>query len=744
MKEIAKIILARIAFTLIFGILLIIPIASASHITWEPTNGPKGDYSRYIVQDSTNLNTLYVGFGPSQIWKSTDGGETWVQKNKGLPEIEFFGGVAAEGISALAISEKNPKTLYAGTITGNIYKTTDGSENWKKVFSVSSDEAYSIQIIKVSPHDNSQIFAGTINGMFYVSRDAGNTWNEVNGLKFIKGSASGDIAFDPVDESVIYFAPSYFDVEEEGKGSGLFKSTDKGETWKKIGQGLETEIVNKIAINPKNIKNIFLAVGSSFGWGYGTHGVYESVDGGEIFSKVREDFIPFQHATPYIAFSRDGQRLIVGGHPGGEDFFISEDNGKTWQTKTGLWGDFVADVAQFDDPNKFLVSLYWSSLFLTKDGGNTWQDIKEFYGSKLHAVYAPNFDKDRVYAAAHSNGLFYSDDKGLTWNRVEESGGIIHEAIVHNYESSASRFAPDLLWIRGEFSSEAIILKNPVNPVWKKIDVPGDMNAILAHPNVGKKAFVGSDKGLSLADYDSLKLSKILDDVEVNFIDGNENIIAVGTNKGVYISDNQGKNFSKIGLDGKIITAVGVNDNEIYAAVENDGVYLNSAGTFNKINSLILISQILVDPGNENNVYFAKSSEFGVSEIYFSDNKGKSPVLEENGLKQSPTFDPHKLAFSGDGTFLYLATNGQGVWKAKIRDNPIEVLEPIKTGEEREEIINKESEPTPKTTNPQDFESNTKEIISQIFKKAFWPIFIIVFIVILTIIGIKIYKKREK
>lgn len=707
---------------LIFSAVLIFETspALAFHITWEQTNGPKGGYSRYIVQDPDDQNVVYVGFGPSQIWKSTDGGETWRQKNNGLPQINFFGGVAANGISALAISEKNPRTLYAGSTIGNIYKTTNGAESWTKVFSF--PEIDKTEFVSVSPHDDTLVFAGTTRGMFYVSRDGGNSWSRISNIP-IKGSASGGVTFDPLDGATIYFAASYFDIEQESKGSGLFKSTDTGRTWKKIGNGLETEIINKIAINPKDPNNIFVAVGSAFEWGYGTHGLYESADGGETFSKIRKDFVFFQSALPFVAFSKDGERLIVGGlvSGGNPSFFISEDNGKTWKTKTGLWGDFITDVAQFDDPNRFLVTLYWSSLFLTEDGGNTWRDVADFREANLHSVYSPIFFENRVYATAHSNGLFYSDNKGKTWKRIlRGDSGTIYEAIIHNYESSASRFSPDLLWLRGEYSSEVVILKNADNPVWRKIDVPGDMAAVLAHPGEAGEAFVGSDTGLYAADYSKLNLTKILNGVNVAVISGNETMLAIGTTDGVHISADGGKTFTKAGLNGKKITAVGVGKNNVYAATENDGVYLDSGEGFTRVNSLTSISQILPDPANENSVYFAKSSRFGVSEIYFSENQGRGVVLEDQGLRHNPTPDPQKLAFSGDGTYLYLATNGMGVWRAKLRDNPLPVAEAVKA------------------------EGNEKKNEGIADRKVFRPVFWLIFAVIVIIITIKIAPKIHR
>lgn len=666
----------------VLAVVLVVVLASgpvsAEHITWEPTEGPKGGYSRYIVQDSTDEDVIYVGFAPSQVWKSTDGGETWTRRSEGLPAVTYD--VASDGISALTIAEGDPQTLYAGTTIGNVYKTTDGAAHWEVVLRT-PDETGPIGVIEVSPRDSSLVFAGFDNGDFYVSRDGGDSWQEVGDGLDIRGTASGDVAFDPEDPSVVYFAPSFFDVEREGGESGLFKSTDAGVTWRKVGSGLETGVVNGIAIDPRDPDHLYLATGSTFEWGFDTHGLYESTDGGETVTKVGEDFPPFGHAIPFVAFSEDGKRVIVGSHPGLDgDLFISADGGETWKTKTGTWGDFVADVAEFDDPDRLLVTLYWSGLFLTEDGGETWRDVPVAPHSKLHTVYAPGFDADRVYAAAHSNGLFYSDDRGRTWTRVEEgAGGVVHESIIHNYGSSASRYAPSLLWIRGEYSSEVIVLQDVSAPAWTSIPVPGDMSTVLAHPNEPGVAFVGSDRGLFVATVDGLGLEPIdeLQGVAVNDLSGDEAAIVVGTDEGVYESADGGGNWRHVGLGGEPVTAAAKSDATTYAAVDGDGVYRSSGDTFERVNELSSVSQIVPDPGDGNTVFFAASDEFDVPRIYFSGDRGETLDLEEFNLGEYPTLDPHKLSFSADGTALYLATGGQGVWRAQVREDPLPVAEPV-------------------------------------------------------------------
>lgn len=667
------------------AVLLLAVPAVAEPLEWERTDGPKGGYSRYIVQDPTDEDVLYVAFGPSGVWKSTDGGESWEQRNDGLPTADAVPGVVLEHVTALALAESKPQVLYAGTSTGSIYRTSDGASTWEHVFRTPDDPGTGspgrVQHVSVSPHDCALVFAGTVGGSFYVSRDGGQSWDRVEDGLEIRGSATGTVAFDPTDEQVLYYAPSFFDIESEGRASGLFTSTDAGRTWRKIGGGLETGVVNSVAIDPADPSHLFVAAGSSFAWGFDTHGVYESHDAGETFRKVGTDFEPFTHAIPYVAFSRDGGRVIVGNHPGLDgDLFVSDDGGQTWETKTGLWGDFVAGVAGFDDPDRLLATLYWSGLFLSEDGGETWRDVRGFATSHLHAVYAPGFDADRVYAAAHSNGLFYSDDRGATWTRVKEGdGGVVHESIIHNYESSASRFSPPLLWIRGEFSDEIVVLRDVAEPAWGSIPIPGRPSAVLAHPNEPRRAFVGSDRGLFLATYDDLALRPVegLDPVAVNELAGDESTVVVGTDDGVYVSRDGGRGWQQAGLAGERVTAAAVAEPGIYAAVEGDGVYLATDGTFAKQNDLTGVTQIVADPGDGETVYFSTVDENGFSAIYSSHDRGATVVREAANLPTMPTPEPHKLSFSADGTTLYLATVDLGVWKAHVRDEPLDVPEPV-------------------------------------------------------------------
>lgn len=701
-----------------------VPSANASHITWEPLGGPAGGFSRYLAQDSSNYEIIYAATDYGQIWKSIDGGKSWIRKSNGIPPVTkvSLGDIVRNGIKAVAISKKDPQVLFSGSNGGKIFKTTNGGELWQQVYALDSEQT--IGIIRVSPHDTNLVIAGTYDGFLLISRDGGKSWQKTH-LPEVNGTISGDIAFAPQNPDIIYIATSFFDVEPEGGATGLLKSEDKGNTWKKVGKGLESDVVSTISINPQNPNHLLAAIGTSFEWEDQVHGIWESFNGGLSFSKLSPRFDAFDRAWPFVAFSPDGSRIVVAGPAGGsQSILISKNGGSSWDSKAGVLGDFITDVVQFpNDPNRFVVTLYWSGVFYTEDGGITWQEAAAFSESTLHTVHAPNFDANRLYASAHSNGLFFSDNKGKSWKRIpvtEDSD--INETSIHNFENSTSRVSPELVWLRSEYLPEIYILKNPENPSWKRIPIPNEITAVLAHPTLPSKALIGSVNGLFMADSKTLLLVPIPDfaGIGITAITGNEEIIVLGSSNGVWVSRDDGTTWKQAGLKGKKVIAVGFAEEVIYAAA-NDGVYKFSHEDFVKINAIQNVTQIVPDPGDFQSIYLATSVPERGGDIYYSDNGGQTFEKEEAGLIIPATSDPHKISFSADGTMLYLATPGLGVWKANIRSQPI----PYKKADVKKDAPSVVSnEKTEKSEKPMAAEEYTPSIDDKKPTKGFIPVII--------------------
>ena len=225
-----------------------------------------------------NVSPGYGGF-----WKSDDAGETWKKMNLDIDQVQ---------VGRIAIHPKNPDIVYIAIIGDlfkdsnkrGVYKSTDGGKSWRQVlFSNERSGAVDISIDKNNPRI---IFAST--------------WN-------------------------IRRTP--YSLESGGEGSGLWKSTDGGETWKNISdnEGLPSGIwgISGVSVSPVNSKKVFALIENKEG------GLFRSDDGGSSWEKVNEDRNLRQRAWYYTRVYADTQnenRVYVMN----VSFWRSEDGGKSF------------------------------------------------------------------------------------------------------------------------------------------------------------------------------------------------------------------------------------------------------------------------------------------------------------------------------------------------------------------------------------------------------------------------------
>jgi photosystem II stability/assembly factor-like uncharacterized protein len=255
--------------------------------TWSAiNNGLNGRRVTAIVIDPLTPSTVYVainafgGGGINGVYKSTDGGNNWnFQSN----------GIINPNVQGLAIDPVAPTTLYAATLDG-IFKTTDGGDNWARTgsggpvtpFALAVDphnhttiyatdvspfasgifrstnagatwqqiglsETGGGQFVKVSPHTPGLVFATMSIGGIFKSVDGGNHWSPVR-------SNAGEIVFDPVNPSTLYFISTPLGVE---------KSTNGGQTWTRINKGLRVPEAFALAVDPLRPSTLYVSTAST-------------------------------------------------------------------------------------------------------------------------------------------------------------------------------------------------------------------------------------------------------------------------------------------------------------------------------------------------------------------------------------------------------------------------------------------------------------------------------------------------
>ncbi len=210
---------------------------------WREVGPFRGGRVAAVEGIASQPNTYYFGSVGGGVWKTTDGGETWKNVSDG-----FFGG----SIGAVAVSEWDPNVVYAGggevTVRGNVshgdgmWKSTDAGKSWTNV---GLKDARQIPRIRIHPRDPDIVYVAVLGHLFgpskergvYRTKDGGKTWERI--LYINENAGAVDLALDPTNPRIVYASTwrvrrTPYSLESGGEGSGLWKSTDGGDTWKSL------------------------------------------------------------------------------------------------------------------------------------------------------------------------------------------------------------------------------------------------------------------------------------------------------------------------------------------------------------------------------------------------------------------------------------------------------------------------------------------------------------------------------
>jgi photosystem II stability/assembly factor-like uncharacterized protein len=237
--------------------------------------GPYGGSIICIDVADSEPSTIYAGTGGSGVYKSTDGGLTWVWKSEGL---------AHRSIYSIAVDPYNPRIAYAGTYTGKVYKTVNGGDSWFQSSTNIQDQAIVYSIV-IDPIDSDKVYIGTRgisnnggppwNGVLYRSTDEGSSWVPV--LTNVGGSSQEDWAY-AVTLHLKYPNLVFAATHEHG----IYRSKNSGKNWEPVNDGITSMSTRGIVVNPDSSEaSPILYTGV---WKYA--GVFRSNNGGEYWFPV--------------------------------------------------------------------------------------------------------------------------------------------------------------------------------------------------------------------------------------------------------------------------------------------------------------------------------------------------------------------------------------------------------------------------------------------------------------------------
>ncbi len=367
---------------------------------------------------------VYVGFATGGVWKSTNNGTTWQP---------IFDQYSRASIGDIAIAPSDANIVWVGTGEPNnrqsssfgdgIYKSTDGGKTFTHM---GLRDSQSIARIVIDPKDANTVYVAVLGHLFgpnkergvYKTTDGGKTWSNV---KFVdEDTGFTDIVLDPSDSKTLYAAAyqrrrTSWGFNGGGPGSGMWKTTDAGKTWKRLeGNGLPAGLLGRIGLdvarsNP-NIMYAQMEVGASVGTGG-----EEQAIGGQPTPTPVPGASPSPSATPTPNASPTPTPL----DPKKSGVWRSDDKGRTWRIVNNENNrPMYYSQIRVDPKNAETVYVGGLNFSISTDGGKTFKSLEpNIPHSDNHAIWIDPTNS-RHLLLGNDGGLDASYDQGATWEYI--------------------------------------------------------------------------------------------------------------------------------------------------------------------------------------------------------------------------------------------------------------------------------------------------------------------------------------
>ena len=401
------------------------PDAHYASVKWRNIGPFRGGRSCAVTGVEGKPNLYYFGATGGGVWKTTNGGQSWENISDG-----YFGG----SIGSIAVASSDNNVIYVGggekTVRGNVsfgygvWRSEDAGKSWT---SKGLEKSRHISRMRIDPNDANIVYAAVMGNLYedspdrgvYKSTDGGDSWRKV--LYANAGSGAVDLIIDPNNSRILYATTwtirrTPYSLSSGGEGSALWKSTDSGETWTNISEnkGLPTGVwgISGVTVSPVNSDRVWAIIENKSG------GVYRSDNGGKTWKKLNSSRALRQRAWYYTRIYADTKDEDVV-YVVNVDYQKSKDGGKTFKSARAPHGDHHDLWIDPQDSQRMIIGDDGGAQ-VSYDGGGTWSTYHNQPTAQFYRVTTDDHFPYRIYAAQQDNSTIRISSRS--------SGGSIGES----------------------------------------------------------------------------------------------------------------------------------------------------------------------------------------------------------------------------------------------------------------------------------------------------------------------------
>lgn len=608
---------------------------------------------------------IYLGYSTGGVFKTEDRGETW---NAVFDAQKFL------SIGNIAFDPSDPETVYVGTGDSNIsgfpfigdgiYKSTDGGQSWSNI---GLSQQRIISKIIVDPVDPQTIYAGTMGLPFepnsdrglYRTKDGGQNWEQVLYLSDTTGII--DMVMDPNNPQVI-LASGWDRIRNEfqsiiyGEGAKIYRTTDGGDTWTPLSQGLPTGKFCRIglAASQQNPNTFFALYNDTT---IEVQGIYKTVDGGDTWNAIT---LKGQNGLPSNVMGRMGWYFgQIRVNPNDDDqiyvpgvrLWRTDNGGQNWQRADLPSGSLIPHVDYHDiafDPD--------GSILVGTDGGayrqaidQSWTDIEDNPTTQFYRLgynpHRPQFS----YGGAQDNGTIFGNQSNISsWESLLGLDGFqpVFHPIDSNIYYAETQFGS--IYRTADDGRNWTAIVSGIDPFEERNwDMP-----YLMSPSTPDLLFTGTNRVFKLTNpatgfwqpisrdlTDPVKTNPFFHTISSLDVSAfNDDLIYVGTSDGNVHKSENGRDWTPIqqGLPDRYVTAIKASRDSV------NHVFVSFSGY--KVNDNTPHIFYSADRGNTWESIQGDLPNFAINDFY---------VLPDEG---------HQVIFAGTDGGVYVTTNGGANW----------------------------------------------------------------------------------